>query len=70
MMMHEGMSGFGFIWMIVIGIIVVVPFWRICSKAGYPGALSLLVVIPLVNIAFFYFLGFAQWPVHKGSQPE
>ena len=69
-MMYNDMNGFGFMWMILMGLIIVIPFWRICSKAGYPGVLSLLVFVPLVNIGFFYFLGFSQWPIHKGNQPE
>lgn len=64
-MMHEQMGGLGLLWMIVLGIIMVVPFWRISKKAGYPGALGLLVLVPLVNLAFFYFLAFARWPIQR-----
>ena len=60
--MHDGMYGYGSLWMILMAVIVVVPFWNICKKAGYPGVISLLVLIPLVNIAFLYFLGFSRWP--------
>jgi hypothetical protein len=42
--------------------IVVWPTWRICSRAGFPGALSLLVLIPLANLFLLYFLAFAEWP--------
>lgn len=62
-------DGMGLLWMILMGVVVVIPFWRICAKAGYPGALSLLVLIPLVNLAFFYFLAFAQWPIHRSTRP-
>lgn len=65
MMMNEGMVGFHLIWMLVMAAIVVIPFWRICSKAGYPGWLSLLIVIPLVNLLFLYFLAFSAWPSHR-----
>lgn len=61
-MMDQGMTGSGLLWMAITGIILVIPFWRICKKAGYPGPLGLLVLIPLVNLAFFYFLAFANWP--------
>ena len=63
--MNQTMSGGGFIWMIVMGIIMVVPFWKISKRAGFNGALGLLVLIPLVNLAFFYFLAFASWPRDK-----
>ncbi len=61
-MMGGGMHAFGAVWMIVIGFVLVIPFWRLSSRLGYPGALSLLILIPLVNLGFVYFLAFASWP--------
>lgn len=52
--------------MLIAAIIVVIPFWRIFSKAGYSGWLSILMVIPIVNIIMLYFLAFADWPIFKG----
>lgn len=43
-------------------ILVVVPFWKICEKAGYSGWLSLLIMVPLVNIGFLFYLAFSDWP--------
>ncbi len=43
-MMHDGFFGFGWLWMLFWAAVVVVPFWKICQKAGYPGALSLLIL--------------------------
>ncbi|MFV8836679.1 hypothetical protein [Aquisalimonas sp.] len=65
MTMLEGMVGLHLVWMLIVAAIVVVPFWRICRKAGYPGGLSLLILIPLVNLVFLYFLAFSQWPAHR-----
>ncbi len=65
-MMQDGMSGFGPFWMLLISAIVLLPFWRICTKAGYSGWLSLLVLIPMVNVVFVYFLGFSEWPSLRG----
>ena len=61
-MMYGGMHGGGIIWMLVVGIILVVPFWKLCTRTGYPGPLALLILIPLVNLAFIYFLAFSEWP--------
>ena len=61
-MMADGMSGFGLLWMLFIVALVVLPFWRICAKAGYSGWLSLLLLVPVVNVVFIYFLGFSEWP--------
>ncbi|MBO0792036.1 MAG: hypothetical protein J2P36_13965 [Ktedonobacteraceae bacterium] len=41
-------------------------FWRICEKAGYSGALSLIALIPGIGILILLcILAFSQWP----SQP-
>jgi|HubBroStandDraft_3_1064219.scaffolds.fasta_scaffold525309_2 hypothetical protein len=45
--------------------VIVLPFWKICSKAGYPGALGLLILIPLANLIMLLVLAFAEWPVLK-----
>ena len=60
--MGEGMHAGGWLWMLLMAIVAVIPFWRICTRAGFPGALSLLILVPLVNVGFVYFLAFARWP--------
>ncbi len=67
-MMRDGMSGFGPLWMLLIAAIVALPFWRICTKAGYSGWLSLLVLVPVANVVFVYFLGFSEWPALRGDR--
>ena len=55
---------------VVVGIIfVIVPYWRIFRKAGFPPALSILMIVPLVNIGMLYFLAFMDWPALK-NHPE
>ena len=51
-------------------VLVVLPFWFICRKAGFPGALSLLMLVPVANIVLPFFLAFAEWPVLKGAGPD
>ncbi len=43
--------------------IIIIPFWQIFKKAGMGGALSLLMIIPLVNIIMVYVLAFSRWKV-------
>lgn len=43
--------------------VVILPFWMIFQKAGYNGALSLLMFIPLLNVLMIWFLAFSSWPV-------
>ncbi len=66
-MMQDGMPEFMPVVMLLFLAIVVVPFWRICTKAGFSGWLSLLVAIPMLNVVFFYFLGFSEWPALRGD---
>jgi len=58
--------GYGISWLIV-AIIAVVPFWRLSERAGYSPWLSLLILIPLVNIVFIYFLAFSEWPAQRSA---
>lgn len=37
-------------------------WWKIFSKAGYAGALGLLMFVPLLNIIMFLFLALGDWP--------
>ena len=49
-------------------IFLLIPYWRIFEKAGFSPALSLLMLIPIVNIAMIYYLAFAEWPSLKQGQ--
>ncbi|KMQ76216.1 hypothetical protein Msub_12426 [Marinobacter subterrani] len=64
------MSGYAlwtghWLWMLVIAIILVIPAWRICQRAGFPGWMGLLILIPLVNLVLLYFIAFADWPANR-----
>ena len=59
-------------WLIVLIYIAMVaafifPCWKIVSKAGYSGAWSLLMLIPLVNIIMLWVFAFSSWPNSKYS---
>ncbi|MDZ7680885.1 MAG: hypothetical protein U5J63_04020 [Fodinibius sp.] len=60
MMGHESMGSVHLLWMLVWAVILIVPFWRIRQRAGYSGWLSLLILVPLVNLGYIYFLAFAS----------
>ena len=46
-------------------VLCVWAYWRIFAKAGYPGAMGILMVIPLLNVIMLFFLAFSEWPVLK-----
>lgn len=58
-------------YIIIVGVVALVSiaiklfvWWKIFSKAGYSGALSLLVAfIPLAEIVLLFYLALAEWPV-------
>jgi len=62
--------GFVFLWLLIAGLIIVLPFWKIFTKAGFPGALAILVLVPFVQILMIFFLAFAEWPALKGRGGE
>jgi hypothetical protein len=60
----------GFILVYALFIIAILVFtiyiqWRIASKAGYPGAYSLLLLIPLVNLIVLIIFAFSEWPIQR-----
>lgn len=38
-------------------------YWRVAVKSGYPGAYSLLMLIPLVNFVIMLMWVFSEWPI-------
>jgi len=47
---------------LLVAFVLVFPFWKISTKAGFPGWFSLAMVIPGLNMLFPFFLAFADWP--------
>jgi len=41
--------------------LTVLPFWKIFGKAGFPPALSILILVPAVNFILLYYVAFTQW---------
>lgn len=51
-------------------LLTIIPFWKICSKAGFPGALSLLMLVPIANIVLPFYIAFADWPALQNSKVD
>lgn len=45
--------------------IFIAAWWRIFAKAGHPGALGLLMLIPGVSIFVFLWFAFSTWPIER-----
>ena len=65
MPMYMGPFGL-FAWLIMM-LLIILPFWFIFSKAGHSRWLSLLMVIPIINVVMLYFLAFSTWPNQRES---
>jgi hypothetical protein len=51
---------------VVAIVLLIVPLWRICSRAGFHGALSLLAIIPVLGpFIIGAVLSFATWPAKR-----
>jgi hypothetical protein len=57
--------GFGCIVSLAFVILGIVIFWKIFSKAGYSGAMSLLLFIPIANLIVLCILAFGKWPIYE-----
>jgi uncharacterized membrane protein YhaH (DUF805 family) len=63
--------GMVFIAVFVLAILalIITCFWQILRKAGYPGALSLLLLVPflgqLAMLIIIIMLAFGKWPIYR-----
>jgi hypothetical protein len=50
---------------LVAFLLALVAFWKIFSKAGFPGWLSLLLIVPVVNLIVLYYVAFSTWKTEQ-----
>jgi hypothetical protein len=54
------------IWQLIIVLCFIAlllwPYSKIFSKAGFSAWLALLMLVPIVNLIMIYYLAFAEWP--------
>jgi len=53
----------GFVLLVII--VSAWVWWRIVSKTGHSGWLSLLMWVPIANLVMLLILAFGEWPVHR-----
>lgn len=46
-------------------VLMIVAYWKIFAKAGFSGALALLLLVPIANFIIILYLAFAEWPIHR-----
>jgi hypothetical protein len=63
MHMMMGMMSIFAVFGIIMIAVVMIPYWFIWKKAGFSPWLSLLMLLPLLNIVMLYVLAFSEWKV-------
>jgi ABC-type transport system involved in cytochrome c biogenesis permease subunit len=53
---------------LIAAVIIIIPLWFIWKKAGFSPWLSLLSILPLVNLIMLYVLAFSEWKVAPVGQ--
>ena len=49
-------------------LVLIIPTWRICTRAGFSGALSLFHLVPLIGpFIVMGVLAFSDWPNGEAS---
>ena len=52
----------------ILFLLFLIIWWRIFAKAGYSGALSLLMLVPIANVIVILVLAFGRWPIEDEVQ--
>lgn len=59
-------GGGGFLWFVVIGVLIVVPFWKLLPRYGLPSWAALLTIFPLVALVFLWIMAFKSDEAGRG----
>jgi len=53
---------------LLTALVLIIPTWRICTRAGFSGALSLFHLVPLIGpFIVMAVLAFSDWPSGEAS---
>jgi len=61
-----GMGGGGLLWFLIIGALIVVPFWKLLPRYGLPSWAALLTIFPLVALVFLWIMAFKSDEAGRG----
>ena len=60
--------GFSELFLLGVALLVMVGWWRILSRVGYPGFLSILLFVPIVNLVVFLLFAYLPWPIEDANE--
>ena len=53
---------------LLVALVLIIPTWRICTRAGFAGALSLFHLVPVIgSFIVMAILAFSDWPNGEAS---
>ncbi len=53
---------------LLVALVLIIPTWRICTRAGFSGAPSLFHLVPLIgSFIVMAVLAFSTWPSGEAS---
>jgi hypothetical protein len=53
---------------LLLALVLIIPTWRICTRAGFSGALSLFHLVPFIgSFIVMAMLAFSTWPNGEAS---
>ena len=53
---------------LLVALVLIIPTWRICTRAGFSGALSLFHLVPFIgSFIVMAMLAFSTWPNGEAS---
>jgi hypothetical protein len=53
---------------LLVALVLIIPTWRICTRAGFSGALSLFHLVPVIgSFIVMAVLAFSDWPSGEAS---
>lgn len=54
---------------LLVALVLIIPTWRICTRAGFSGALSLFHLVPLIgSFIVMAVLAFSDWPAGEAGR--
>ena len=54
--------GMGLVWALILGALVVVPFWRLLPRFGIPSWVALVSIFPLGALVLLWVIAFREGP--------
>ena len=54
---------------LLVALVLIIPTWRVCARAGFSGALSLFHLVPVIGWAIVMaVLAFSDWPAGEARR--